>query len=174
MAESIPMHLRIAQAIAGPGHAIIPRIIPAERLEKLRRSIMGAWESALVFGGGDYIEQVYIPQYLGLVDVATAAEQLYLAPTSADARHRLRRELDDFLKDLEGAKLRRNIYGRAADERFAKVRRLEAVVARVRDVVDLEHDCADPRSRAEYETAAGRLRGALADVAPSAVGGTDG
>jgi len=164
-----PRH-RLAQAVAGGGLAVIPRIVPTERLEKLRRSIQGAWESALVFGGGNYLEQVYIPQYLGLVDVASAAEQLYLEPQSAEARHRLRRELDDFLRDLETAKLQRGIYGRAADERFQKVRRLERVVALVREVVARGHDCEDSRARADYETATALLLGALEETRVAAEG----
>lgn len=150
----------IAQALIGPGHQILPRDFPAQRLDKLRASIMSAWESSLVWGGGNYLEQVFIPQYVGLVDVASAAERLYLDPSDAEARARLRRELDDYLEDLDTAKAMRGVYGRAAMERIDRIHRLERVIARVK-AVPADHDCGDPRSRADLETALGQLREAI-------------
>lgn len=154
----------LEQLAGNAGLVLIPATTPLHRLEKLRRSITSAWEEALTFGGGNYLEQVYIPQYVGLVDVAAAAEQLYLEPGNADARAALRRRLDEYLKDLDTAKAMRGVYGRAADERYAKVRRLQgiadlarALLAAAEPVID------DPYLRADYETTRGQLVQALAD-----------
>lgn len=152
----------LAAILAGPDHLVIPRVVPTERLEKLRRSITGSWESALIFGGGDYLEKVYIPQYVGLVDVASAAEALYLDPQSAEKRAELRLVLDRFLRDLETAKHMRSIYGRDADDRIAQVHRLTEVVNKVK-AIPLDHDCTDPRSAADFSTTLGLLREAIGE-----------
>lgn len=100
------LRLSLARWIVPESAAVLPMDPPLERLAKLRDSITSTWATGLVLGEGDYLSRVWIPQYLGLVDVASAAERLYEEPQNEEYRARLRRDLDDYLRDLETAKLR--------------------------------------------------------------------
>lgn len=72
----------------------------AARLADLRRAAMSSWESSLEWGEGNNLSGVYAPMVVGLLDVATAAEEV-LPDLTGDRAKRLKDAIDRYVRDAD-------------------------------------------------------------------------
>jgi len=78
-----------------------------DRMDRLRSSVMSAWEGALMWGEGNYLARTPASMVVGMVDVMTEAQRLLardiLQPEDAAS---LQKSIDRYLRDLDVEKRR--------------------------------------------------------------------
>ena len=77
-----------------------------DRMDRLRSSVMSAWEGALMWGEGNYLTRTPAPMVVGMVDVMTEAQRLVDSLATELDVSRLQKAIDRYLRDLDVEKRR--------------------------------------------------------------------